>query len=368
MQLALSIEAIAPDMGGIGRYTWELARRLPHHSSISSIRFWRHGRWFRDVAPFASTEPTRRRIHMPRWMRHSYDRSVMRMNLFHGTNFFLPEGADGGVVTTHDLSVFNQPECHPIERVRFFEKNVPSSLRRAGAVITCTNTVRDEVIGFFGLPAERVVAVPLGVAAAFRPHSAMEMAAALTRHGLNADGYALCVATLDPRKRLTELLDAWRILPADIKRHWPLAIAGGAGWLNDDIRKQLDRGVADGWVRWLGYVPEADLPALYAGSALFIYPSTYEGFGLPPIEAMASGVPVVVSNASCLPEVTGGAAMLVDPLDIDSFAENLERGLTDLVWRGEARSHGLEVAATYSWESCIERTVSVYRALSSSRN
>lgn len=355
-------------MGGIGRYAWELAQRLPQNREVSSIRFWRHGRWFADAAPFVRGESRNRRVHLPRWAHSLQGRATMRARLFHGTNFFLPDCAEGGVVTAHDLSVFRQPECHPVDRVRFFEANVPASLKRAGAVITCSNTVRDEVIAYFGLPAERVTAIPLGVSAVFRPHAIEEIAAVLARYGLKAGRYALSVATLDPRKRFPELLKAWLALSDDVRRRWPLAVAGGEGWLSDDIRGQLDQGVAAGWARRLGYVPDADLPALYAGSALFVYPSTYEGFGLPPIEAMASGVPVVVANASCLPEVTRGAAMLVDPLDIEGFAENLARGLTDRAWRQDAVSRGHDVAASYSWDACIEKTVSVYRTLLPCRN
>jgi glycosyltransferase involved in cell wall biosynthesis len=368
MHLALSIEALAPEMGGIGRYTWELAKRLPHRPEIDTIRYWRNGRWTRDAGPFVRAMPTSRRSLVPLWVRNLQGSATMRRRLFHGTNYFLPRGAEGGVVTAMDLSVFHQPEFHPIERVRFFETNVPDSMERAGAIITCSNTIRDELITFFDLSAERVTVVPLGVSDIFKPHTAKEMAPVLARHGLEAGGYALSVATLEPRKRFPDLLNAWRALPHDIRHRWPLAVAGGKGWLSDNIRDQLERGVTAGWVRELGYVPEADLPALYAGSALFIYPSTYEGFGLPPIEAMASGVPVVVANASCLPEVTRGAAMLVHPLDIEGFAENLTRALTDGAWRRDAVSRGYDVAAGYSWDACVEKTVSVYRTLLSCRN
>ena len=123
----------------------------------------------------------------------------------------------------------------------------------------------------------------------------------------------------------------------------------------------MEKGGREGWVRYLGFVPDADLPLLYAGAALFVYPSVYEGFGLPPVEAMASGVPVVVANASCLPEVTGGAAMLVAPEDVDDFARRLEQALVDDAWRAQARADGLRVAARYSWDRCARETVEVYR-------
>jgi glycosyltransferase involved in cell wall biosynthesis len=363
VKLGLSIEALATDMGGIGRYTWELAQRVPLNSGVDTVKFWRQGRWYKDATPFVRGETVRRSA-LPRWAVKMDASLTMRNRLFHGTNYFLPEGAEGGIVTLFDLSVLLFPAFHPIERVRFFEANLTASLHRAGAIITCSNTVRDEAIAHLGLSPERVTAVPLGASAAFRPHSPAELAPTLAHYGLEAGGYGLSVATLDPRKRFIELLAAWRTLPTDIRRRWPLVVAGGDGWLSDDIRGQLAQGVAAGWVRRVGFVPDAHLPALYAASALFVYPSTYEGFGLPPIEAMASGVPVVVANASCLPEITRGAAMMVDPCDITAFSENLARALTDETWRRDAVIRGLKVAGSYSWDACVEQTVSVYRSVS----
>lgn len=367
MHLALSIDPLAPDMGGIGRYTLELARRLPSRPDVASLKLWRQGNWFTDPAPFLLAETPQARSRLPRWLRKARSNRSLRTRLFHGTNYFLPERAEGGVVTVHDLSVFLQPETHPVERVRFFLDNVPASVARAGAVITSCDTIRTEVIDFFGLPADRVTTIALGVSSMFRPHATAELVPILARYGLRPGGYALSVATLEPRKRFPDLLMAWRALPPDIRRRTPLAIVGGAGWLSDAIHQQIEAGVADGWVHKLGYVAEADLPALYAGSALFVYPSIYEGFGLPPIEAMACGVPVVVSNASCMPEVTKGAAMLVDPSDTADFAQRLSRALTDEAWRTTAIVQGRLVADGYSWERCTDRTAAVYRSLVASR-
>lgn len=361
MQLGLSIEALATDLSGIGRYTWELAQRVPLDSRVNTVKFWRQGRWYADPAPFVLGETVRRPL-LPRWVVRMEARRSMRNRLFHGTNYFLPEAAEGGVVTLFDLSVMLYPESHPIERVRFFEANLTASLDRAGAIITCSNTIRDEAIALLGVPPERVTVISLGVSTAFRPHTAEELEPVLAHYGLKAGGFGLSVATLDPRKRFKELLAAWQILPLDIRRRWPLVVAGGDGWLSDAIRDQLDRGVTAGWVRRVGFVPDAHLPALYAASALFVYPSTYEGFGLPPIEAMASGVPVVVSNASCLPEITRGAAMMIDPRDIERFTESLTRALTDETWRRNAARQGLYVAGNYSWDTCVEQTVTVYQS------
>jgi alpha-1,3-rhamnosyl/mannosyltransferase len=137
-------------------------------------------------------------------------------------------------------------------------------------------------------------------------------------------------------------------------------LAGAAGWLNEALHQQIDRAVAGGWIKHLGFVPEAALPALYAGAELFLYPSIYEGFGLPPVEAMASGVPTIVANRSCLPEICGDAVKYVDPDDHTGFATAILAALTDASWRKQARDDGLARAADYDWAKCAAGTAAVY--------
>ena len=140
---------------------------------------------------------------------------------------------------------------------------------------------------------------------------------------------------------------------------------GGAGWLSEQLHADIDRLAAQGWLKYLGFVPEPDLPALYAGARSFVYPSIYEGFGLPVLEAMASGVPVVTSCFTSLPEVTQGAAQLVNPDDIEALAGAITISLCDEAWRDAASLRGRQVAAGYSWQRCIEQTVSVYKTIAS---
>jgi glycosyltransferase involved in cell wall biosynthesis len=183
----------------------------------------------------------------------------------------------------------------------------------------------------------------------------------LQTHGLSHGAYTLCVSTLEPRKNINRLLQAYRLLPVELRQRFPLVVAGGRGWLSDALQQEMGRCAAEGWFHYLGFVPETDLPLLFAGARLFAYPSAYEGFGLPVLEAMASGVPVVSSDRSSLPELTQGAAKLVDPDDVESLAKAIEDGLSDATWRIEAGAAGLAVAQTYSWDKCAEATVAVYR-------
>ncbi len=263
----------------------------------------------------------------------------------------------------HDLSVLRFPETHPLERVKVFEREFEHSLARAMHIITDTETVRQEVIEQYGLSPSQVTAVLLGVSASKRPMAAVDLAPTLQRWGLRSGGYGLSVSALEPRKKIAELLAAWRRLPRALRERYPLVLAGVPGWRNEALQDAIKDGIAEGWLKHLGFVEEALLPSLYAGAALFVYPSSYEGFGLPPLEAMACGVPTMVSNRSCLPEVCDGAAVLIDPDDPDGFVQAIEQGLTDETWRTEAIRRGLARAAGLSWDRCVKGTVDVYRQL-----
>ena len=140
-----------------------------------------------------------------------------------------------------------------------------------------------------------------------------------------------------------------------------MVLVGGEGWRSEHLHEAIDVGQKAGWLRYLGFVPEDDLPALYAGARLFVYPSSYEGFGLPVIEAMASGVPVLSSDRSCLPEITSGAAKFFNPDDAENFITSLEEALTDFTWQQKTISRGLQVSARYNWDECAERTAAVYK-------
>jgi len=289
------------------------------------------------------------------------------VQLVHGPNYFLPAWAPRGLVTVHDLSVFKYPETHPPERIDNFERRFGSSLERAEHIITDCETIRGEVIDFTGFPADRVTAVPLGISEAFQPIPIERNAPVLAQLGLPLTGYGLTVSSLEPRKRIGHLLRAWRLLPSPIRDRFPLVIAGAAGWKNESLHHEIQAGTEEGWVIPLSYVPDDILPAVYAGARVFAYPSKYEGFGLPPLEAMASGVPTVVAKRTCLEEVTRGAAMLSDPDDERDFARQLERAIDDEAWREGAVSAGIQVARDYNWKRCLNETIGVYQRVMDSR-
>jgi alpha-1,3-rhamnosyl/mannosyltransferase len=364
VRVTLCVDALAPNPGGIGRYTWELCKGLAGREEISSLHYVAHGRLIDDPQRLLRGERLPRARGPFRILAQRKLQQLLSSSLVHGPNYFLPPLADAGVITVHDLSVLRYPEAHPAERVRAFEKQLVPSIERSLRIITDTETMRREVIGTFAVDPERVTAVPLGVDSRFRPAGPEEIASVIGQWSLAPGGYGLCVSTLEPRKKIPELIHAWRKLPRALRDRFPLVLAGGSGWKNETLLEEIESAAAEGWLVNLGFVDDAVLPELYAGAALFAYPSTYEGFGLPPLEAMASGVPVIVANKSCLPEVCEDAARYVSPYyDDDGFAEAIREILCDADLRSDMVRRGLARAEQFTWDRCIEGTVAVYRSV-----
>ena len=377
MKVVLATDAIHHPLTGIGRYAFELARGLKRDMRVGQCRYFSFGRFVENPEPPAPGDPgsawrtrlakigpvvTAYRLLTPAfyWWRL---RSV-RDHLFHSPNFMLPPVQGPAVATVHDLSTFLYPRFHPAVRVSLLAAEMPKTLARATHLITDSEFTRREVISTFGWSEDRITAVPLGVDARYTPMRAEETRRVLGPLGLTHGRYLLCVSTVEPRKNIDTLLDAYLALPAALRERAPLVVAGSTGWHSDALRERM-RDAAGQGVRYLDYIPENDLPLLYAGAATFALASFYEGFGLPVLEAMASGVPVVASNASSLPEVAGPDAMLLDPYDVDAWREAMWKSLDDIEWRERCIASGLTLARVATWQRCVTRTVDVYeRALS----
>ena len=235
----------------------------------------------------------------------------------------------------------------------------PAALRADRIVVPSQHT-RNDILKLLPVEPERVVVVAGGIDPIFTPQPPASVDERLARVGLRPGEYLLFVGTIEPRKNLARLLEAMELAGPGIG---PLVIAGGAGWNNTDIRSALARLVRAGRARDLGYVPDALRPALYAGARAFVYPSLYEGFGLPPLEAMACGTPVLTSNVSALPEVVGDAALFVSPDDVPALAGAVRRLWEDDALRADLRTRGLARARQFSWDQTARRTLDVYRAV-----
>ena len=383
----LGADAIHAPLTGIGRYAYELATLLPQCDGVESLRFYSLGQWIgaeavrqraQTVSHQELNKPTLRRtlaanklavraysVLMPIWSRWRMQQE--KAALFHSPNYFLPPFPGASVATIHDLSHIVCPQFHPAARVELLHRDLPKSIARADFLITDAESVRREVIEQFHWPEDRIRAVPLGVDGSFHPRTAVETASVLHKHGLTHGGYSLYVGTIEPRKNLARLITAYGQLPNALRMRVPLVIAGSRGWQADEIHELMKSAADAGWLKYLDFVAQEELPLLYAGARLFCFPSLYEGFGLPPLEAMASGVPVLTSATSSLPEVVGDVGMKVQPEDTAEIAECLQRGLEDEAWIEHAKIRGVQRAAAFTWQRCADQTSEIYRQVQALR-
>lgn len=260
------------------------------------------------------------------------------------------------VVTLHDLSFIRHPELLRSGSRLYLTVLTRLSARRANRVIAVSRHTAQEASRLLGIPPERIDVVYHGVSDTFRPLPAAAVEAFRRRHGL-PDRYVLYLGTLEPRKNLVRLARAFARSRAE---GWRLVLAGGVGWGSNDLVGQIQALGMDDRVLFPGYVRDDDLPLLYNAASVFAYPSLYEGFGMPVLEAMACGTPVLTSTTSSLPEVGGDAALLVDPEDTESIATGLDRLASDAELRQDMRERGLEWAGRFDWCRTAAETAQVY--------
>jgi len=241
------------------------------------------------------------------------------------------------------------------------DRYFPGSLERSSAIITDCEFVKNELVEVFRVPADKVHPVLLGVSSLFRPVPDHECREVLAAHGLEYGRYFLSVGTLEPRKNIPTLIDAFSKLPQGVQKSFPLVLVGMRGWLTSSIEAKMRPLVEKGVIKTLGFVMDAQMPMLYSGTVAFMFPSLYEGFGLPPLEAMACGAPVIVSNSSSIPEVVGNVGVSFDPMDVDGIAEAMRRIVDDSAWRMECSVKGVQRASSFSWQRTGRDTIAVYR-------
>ncbi len=291
-----------------------------------------------------------------------FDRLLPGAELFHATeHLLLPLRHVPTVLTVHDLIFHHLPQHHkPLNRW-YLRLTLPLYCRRADHIIAVSEHTRSDLIRLYRLPPHKISVVYEAADPRFVPQPAEAVADILRRYGL-PERYLLFVGTIEPRKNLPRLLSAFERLYAQ-RLTDALVIVGKRGWLYDDFFAALERSPARAAVLMPGFVPDDDLPALYTGAQALALPSLYEGFGLPALEAMATGTPVVCSDRASLPEIVGDAGVLVNPLDVDAISDGLRRVLCEPDLRSQLRERGLAQASRFSWDESARQTLAVYRKL-----
>jgi alpha-1,3-rhamnosyl/mannosyltransferase len=373
LRIGINGSALLSPLTGIGQYTKNLAEALVASGEVDLSIFY-----LLTWSPEIRTEPIRNITKLKEFIKKVVPRPYvvsralqqmkftqgarrLKLQLYHEPNF-LSHGFPGPtVITAHDLSWIRFPETHPSERVKIMNRLFPRSLARANHVITDAAYTRNEIIAEFGISPDRITAIPLGARAIFHPRSEEECKPVLSARELSYRSFVLCVGTLEPRKNLEFIIRTYVALPSAFREKHPLVLVGMRGWLTSSIESTMSPLVDAGQVRPLGFTSDAELAALYASAMVLVYPSLYEGFGLPPLEAMACGTPVIVSNRSTLPEVVGDAGEQVEPTDAARLTALLERLAEDPHhWQDRAMSC-LHQATQFSWQRCARETLAIYR-------
>jgi glycosyltransferase involved in cell wall biosynthesis len=355
---------------GIGRYADELARALAALYSGDEWRLFYVDPEQRappsplDTLPRAalcvSNKPWRLRVLLSTYLRRGQDQTIGSTEIFHATDHVLPYlSHTRSVFTLHDLTPLIFPAAHTQLNRRYLQLMLPHFLRDADVIIAVSEATRHDVMTRYGLPPERVRVVYHGVNPRFGPVRPAVAQAIKASYRL-PDRYILAVGTIEPRKNLMTLLEAYHALRAE-DSDMSLVIAGARGWHSEPFFNKLHALGLEDSVRLLGRVPDEDLPALYTLAEVFAFPSLYEGFGLPVLEAMACGAPVISSDTSSLPEVVGSAGLLLPPVDVLRWKETLLQLATNAALRAELRQHGLRQAALFTWEKAARQTYAIYQ-------
>jgi glycosyltransferase involved in cell wall biosynthesis len=355
---------------GVGHYTFELARALAVAAPQDEFEFISPSH-FKVLTRSVDERdaPANLKVVQPEvnavskhWWTMGLPAYLRRnpLALFHGTNYEVPLfGGCPTVITIHDLVSHLHPETLLPRSARRARYRLPIMARRATMIVTPTNAVRREVVDQLKAKGEKVVAVPLVPRAFFRPLAPDQARQTIQRFGID-DDFLLFVGTIEPRKNLVTLLRAFEEVLRNTSLRPQLVIAGGEGWLPSELRAYVEAQDFGDRLIWAGYLSDDDLCALYSLCRAFIYPSIYEGFGLPPLEAMACGAPVISSSIPSITEVLGNAARLVSPTDVDAISRSIIELWTNEDQRRRLSEAGTVRASEFSWERTARLTREVY--------
>jgi glycosyltransferase involved in cell wall biosynthesis len=367
----IDVSAAVHGRAGLGRYAENLARALIAKDSERFALFFNHSR---DASPLtgldetpvrtvrAGYKPWRMAVWLGQLIRLGFDRLLPDADLYHATEHLLmPLHRVPTVLTVHDLIFRIFPQYHKPLNYWYLNAAMPLYCRRASGIIAVSQATKNDLVRLYNIDPAKISVVYEAAAPHFAPATSEHVAQVRARYRL-PDNYLLHVGTIEPRKNLSLLLDALqRLQNAGENIH--LVLVGSKGWLFQGFFERLENLGLEETVQLVGYVPDADLPAIYSGARLVVVPSLYEGFGLPVLEAMACGAPVACSNVSSLPEVGGDAVRYFDAMDAKAMADTIFTVWRDQALRHEMSLQGLDHAAKHSWQKTADKTLSVYEKI-----
>lgn len=380
LRVAFNASALLWPLTGIGQYAYHLARGLKDQPGLDLDFFYGNrfsaeiedrpsqaaGKlrvWVRTLVPNAyAIRLALEQRHFSEGLRNkSYD-------LYHEPNYLALRFEGPTVLTVHDLSWIRYPDAHPPERVRALNRHFEPALRNAALVLTDSLFVKNEIVDVFGISPSLILPVALGLDPIFQPMSPAQTQHVMAAHGLVHGQYFFSVGTLEPRKNIQATITAYARLPAALRSRVPLVVAGMKGWRTSALLRLMEPLMHSGQLRVLGYLERNELAVVTAGALAMVYPSLYEGFGLPPLEAMGCGVAPITSNVSSLPEVVGEAGIQVNPHDTEALANAMLSLAEDPALRTSLSAKARAAASQFTWQKCAAQTAAAYRlAASTSR-
>jgi glycosyltransferase involved in cell wall biosynthesis len=372
---------------GIGHYSRHLLLALYHRNLISDLKLYAEGRFLANEQHLNSVEPpsfndltsaltpwqqmratlannrvaVRAHAQIMPWLGRVRLRRFRDSHLYHSPNFLLPNFEGPAVSTFHDLSILRFPEFHPVARVKFMEGVMRHAVERGSHIITDAEAVKNEVQDFYGLDSNKVTAIHLGVSDVFRARGAAECLS-LSNYGLQYRQFFLFVGSLEPRKNIVRIIEAYLSARQKSGFSWPLILVGGPGWQNSRELEAIENLTQLGWGRYLGPVTQQALTELYASTRALVFPSIYEGFGLPALEAQRSGTPTITSAGSAMAEFNCAADTLVNPLDVQEIAAAISHAALE---PPVTISLAETPAAKLTWDRTAQKTQAVYQQLQS---
>lgn len=374
MKISLELQPCCGQISGIGTYTLELAKQLhsteemSFYGTIFNYRNRQENPWIKEIPfPVFSNHLLPYGAYRRAWhfLPFSYQAFFPedQSDVYHFFNYIVPPRISGKVITTiHDSSFLLFPETLAKRNLERIRKDIDYSIQRSDRIIAVSENGKQELMQLLGID-EKKIRVVYNAAS---PVSSNQTLAEIQKKFHFEHPYILYVGNLEPRKNIPSLIQAYRKLKIEKKLPFHLVIAGQKGWRYESIFETVQKLSLENEITFTGYVSDEDKAALYKNASLFVFPSLYEGFGIPIIEAMSAGVPVVCSNTSSMPEVAGEAALLVSPENIEEIAEAMERLLTDFSLRKEKIRLGTLQASKFSWASSAKKLIEVYEELKNS--
>ncbi|NKQ37863.1 MAG: glycosyltransferase family 4 protein [Chloroflexi bacterium] len=377
MRIGIDVTAAVTQGGGIGRYTRELIHALAEGDAVNEYRFFSAKR--PSTSPVPNPLPTAPNIQTypapldERWLYRLWYRLRLplpvqwvtgRLDLFHSPDFVLPpvSGHIPTLLTVHDISFVHYPEVYPPKLVGYLNRIVPWSIARASHVLADSQATKQDLVDVWQVAPDKVTVLYSGVHERFQPVTDVEkLTAVRQKYEIGDQPYILSVGTIQPRKNYQMLIRAFQPVAAQYPHN--LIISGGKGWLYEEMMAEVERQGVNGRVHFIGFVDDADLPALYSDADLFVFPSLYEGFGLPLLEAMACGVPVISSDASSLPEVAGDTAVLLSPHDQAAWTNTMLDLLAHPDKRTALVAGGFRQARQFTWQTAAHSLLEIYQKL-----